>query len=119
MSLAEQFPPPEGPAPPDPGSQPAMNPKPAHEQSKEEVIADGNAHRAWQAAYTARRKWIIVKRRSIVAKALDEISNPDRAVDSLTPIEAICLTIGISYLDGTMLEGHPQDVFSQLFGAFL
>lgn len=101
MTMLEQFPPPVDPIPPDPGD------------GSKTVGTD--AYKAWHALAVARKNWIIRKRQSIVAKAVDDIM--EKAGD-WSPTEAICFVIGAAFLDGSIGQA-PGSAFDKLFGGLL
>lgn len=101
MSMLEKFPVPEGPVPPDPGD------------GSETVGTD--AYKAWHSLAVARKNWVIRKRQSIVAKAVDDIMEK---AGNWSPTEAICFVIGAAFLDGTISQ-VPGSAFDMLFGGLI
>lgn len=103
MSFSTDFPSPEGPIPPEPGPPPAITSLTLPE------------YREWDMKVNARNAWVIKKRRSVVAAALDELDT--KGLAGLTAGEKIAFIVGISYLEGTLQKGsnNPLDL---LMGGF-
>lgn len=102
-SFSTDFPPPEGSIPPESGPPPQITSLTLPE------------YREWDAKVTARNVWVLKKRRSVVAAALDELDV--KGLNGITAAEKIAFILGISYLEGTLEKGsnNPLDL---LMGGF-
>jgi hypothetical protein len=71
-----------------------------------------SANDSWRRAASIRNKWIITDRKHRVAMAVDALVKKR----SLTPAEAIACSMGMSWLDDSLVPANAEDIFTALFG---